>query len=242
MTLLAAYVKAATSELVRYPAYSIPTLAFPVLIFSVIALSSADVDPVVVTAGFAAIAVLGVTFFQFGVGISAERASPWEAYLRTLPATIRVRFAARLFSALLFAATSVSLVVVTAVAATSFSLSPARWVAFLAALLIGSVPFALLGIALGYLAPPKAALPIANLLFLPLAFVGGLWGPTQNLPGAIAAVSPYLPTRQWGDLLRAATGEEPFRVSSAVGLAAYAIAFALLAAWGFRHDEGERYR
>ena len=30
-------------------------------------------------------AVIGVAFFQFGVGIAVDRASPWEAYLRTLP-------------------------------------------------------------------------------------------------------------------------------------------------------------
>ena len=31
-------------------------------------------------ASFAAYAVLGIAFFQFGVGIAAEREEPWESY------------------------------------------------------------------------------------------------------------------------------------------------------------------
>ena len=242
MRLLFAYVKAGTFELVRYPAYSVPTVAFPTLLFVLFALPSADADPAVVTAAFAAIAVLGVTFFQFGVGIALERASPWEAYLRTLPATTRVRFGARLVSALAFAATSVSVLLATALATTSLTLPPGRWAAFAAVLLLGSVPFALLGIALGYWARPKAALPLANLLFLPLSFLGGLWGGASHLPDAVEHISPLLPTRQWGDLLWAATARTPFRLSAVAGLTVYAVVFGLLAVWGYRRDEGERYR
>ena len=51
----------------------------------------------------------------------------------------------------------------------------ARWACLAVALAAGTVPFACLGFALGYWAPPKAALPIANLLYLVLAYAGGLW-------------------------------------------------------------------
>ena len=43
-----------------------------------------------------------------------------------------------------------------------------RAVAVLVGLVLGGVPFALLGIAFGYWTPPRAALPIANLAFVPL--------------------------------------------------------------------------
>ena len=72
------------------------------------------------------------------------------------------------------------------------------------ALLVGTVPFAFLGIALGYWAPAEAALPIANLLYLVLAYAGGLWIRPSGLPAAVAAVSPYLPTRALSDALVAA--------------------------------------
>src|SRR5262249_17917878 len=153
---------------------------------------------------FAGFAVIGVAFFQFGVGIAADRASPWEAYLRTLPAGPGVRLAARLLSAAVFAIATAVVLVVAAVAARGACLSAVRWAGLATALLLGIVPFAFLGIALGYWAPAKAALPLANLLYLTLAYVGGLWFRPSRLPGSFREVSRLLPTRALSDGLLAA--------------------------------------
>ena len=106
-------------------------------------------------ATFAGFAVIGVAFFQFGVGIAVDRASPWESYLRTLPVGPLVRLAARLVSAALFALAA-------AAAARRDGRRDVRRVAgglVLAGLRAraraGTVPFACLGFALGYWAPPQ---------------------------------------------------------------------------------------
>jgi ABC-2 type transport system permease protein len=241
MRLAALYVRAATVELLRYPAFSVPTVAFPTLVFAVASASLEPREAEVLMGAFVIMAVLGVTFFQFGVGISVERASPWESFVRTLPVTVRLRLAARVASALVFASLSASLVVLVALATTSTSLTAGAWFAFAAAVLLGGIPFALLGIALGYLTPPRGALPIANLLFLPLAYLGALWGGPDHLPDAVARVSPYLPTRQWGEIVWAASAGERWPLGAVAGLAAYTVAFGLVAGWGYRRDEGERY-
>ena len=241
MKLLSAHVKAQTVELLRFPAYSVPTLAFPTLLFLLFA-APADAEHEVAVSGFAAIAVLGVVFFQFGVGIAAERANPWEAFLRTLPLAPRTRIAARLVSALLFATASVLVLLVAAVAAMDLDRSAVGWTRFAAALAVGAVPFALFGIALGYLVPARAALPTANLLFLPLSFLGGLWGGAEHVPEALRSVGRVLPTRLWGELLGSGGGPAAWRAPEVLGLAAYATAFALIAAWAYRRDVGERYR
>lgn len=242
MNVLAAHVRAQTIELLRFPAYSVPTLAFPTLLFLLFAAPSATADAEIALAGFAAIAVLAVAFFQFGVGIAAERANPWESFLRVLPVAPRTRILARLVSALLFALASVLVLVGAAVAATDIRRSPSAWAEFGLALTAGAVPFGLFGIALGYLLPARAALPVANLLFLPLSFIGGLWGGAEHLPDALRPVSRILPTRQWGELLGAGTGEASWDAESLLGLAAWSAVFAALAGWAYRRDEGERYR
>ena len=100
------HARASTLELLRYPTFSVPTLAFPALFFLLFVAprSDPDVDPTLLLASFTGFAVLGVSFFQFGVGIAAERESPWEQFVRTLPVRVRVRFAARVLSAALFGA------------------------------------------------------------------------------------------------------------------------------------------
>ena len=193
-------------------------------------------------ASYAAFAVLGVAFFQFGVGIAAERASPWQTFLRILPVSPAARFAARIVSALAFGLASATLVIAAALVTSDVSLTPSRWLALTTALLAGSMPFALLGTAIGYWTSPRGALPLANLLFLALAYAGGLLAGRQHVPQAVQTIADILPTRLWGELLAASIGLGSWRARDALGLGAYAAAFALLAAWGYRRDEGERFR
>jgi len=244
MRLLLLHARASTVELLRYPTFSVPTLAFPALFFVLFVAprSDRDADPTLLLAGFAGFAVLGVSFFQFGVGIAAERESPWERFLRTLPVRLRVRLAARVASGAVFGLVSAALVAGTAVATTDASLPMLRWVALAAALAVGAVPFALLGIALGYWSSPRSALPTANVLYLVLAFLGALWTTPEHLPGSVARLSPLVPTRQFGNVLWGAAEGHLWRPVDWSLLAAWSVVFAGLAAWGYRRDEGRRYR
>ena len=170
-------------------------------------------------ATFAGFAVIGVAFFQFGVGIAIDRASPWEAYLRTLPVGPAVRLAARLVSAAVFACAAAALLVVDSRRhdrrlAPGGALGRARP----SRLLAGVVPFAFLGIALGYWAPAKGALPIANLLYLVLAYAGGLWILPSRPSGGRRRRSPgFLPTRALSDALVAAARGAPRRLAAVAG-------------------------
>lgn len=244
MKLVLLHARAATLELIRYPTFSVPTLAFPALFFLVFVApqSDRDADPTLLLASFAGFAILGVAFFQFGVGIAAERESAWERFVRTLPIRLRVRFAARVISAGLFGLLSAALVVAAALATTDAALSSLRWLALAAALAGGALPFALLGIALGYWVSPRSALPTANVLYLVLAFLGGLWTTPAHVPDSVAGLSPLVPTRQFGNVLWGATSGHLWRPRDWLLLVAWSVVFAVLAAWGYRRDEGRRYR
>ena len=242
MRLMLAHARAITLELARYPAYVVPTLLLPTFFFLFFAAPGGAADASVRMATFAGFAAIGVAFFQFGVGIAVERVSPWETFLRTLPIGSGARLGARLLSAGVFAIAAAGLLLVVAVLVTPASLSAPRWIGLVTALLAGTVPFALLGIALGYWAPPRGALPIANLLYLSLSYGGGLWMRPDRLPGAVARVSRFLPTRALAEALIATvagTGID-WRAWSVLG--AFACLFAGLATWGYRRDEGQRYR
>jgi ABC-2 type transport system permease protein len=235
------HTRAATTELLRYPSFSVPTMLFPTVLFLAWG-THTGMPPNLALASYAAFAVLGVAFFQFGVGIAAERASPWHLFLRTLPVSAAVRFAARTASALVFALGSSALLVAVALATTSITLGPGAWAEFVAALLTGALPFSLLGIAIGYWLTPRGALPVANILFLGLAYLGGLLAGAGDVPTELDRLSAVLPTRLWGELLAASVGFGAWRLGAVLGLAAYGTAFALLGAWGYRRDEGERFR
>jgi ABC-2 type transport system permease protein len=233
-----------TRMLARYPSFVVPTLFFPSLFFLIFVVPAADrIDQAnELLASFVGFAFLGVAFFQFGVGMAIELASPWDLYLRTLPLSLRSRLAGRTLSALVFAAASGALVIAVALVLTNASLTPRQWLELGAALLGGSIPFALLGISIGYLVSPKGALPVANVLFLALGYLGGLWTGAERLPAVAGEVSPLLPTRQWLDTLTAAVTTAPPPLAQWLALAGWTVAFALLAAVAYRRDEGVRYR
>lgn len=242
MRLALLHARAATLELLRYPSFSVPTLALPAVFFAFFALPRAHSQAALLLASFAAYAVLSVAFFQFGVGIAADRTRPWEEFVRTLPVGAASRLAGRMLSALVFAAAAVAVVVAVALPTTQPSLDAREWLGLALALAAGSVPFTLLGIALGYWLPPKAALPAANVLYLSLAYAGGLWTGPTGLPHAVDEIGRVLPTRQWGEVLWAATRPGSWQATPWLVLAGYTAGFALLAAWGYRRDEGRRYR
>jgi ABC-2 type transport system permease protein len=241
--LVRVYVRASRLELLRHPAFSVPSLAFPAMFFLFFVAPRAGRDDAdFFLASYAGFAVLGIAFFQFGVGLAGERASPWEVYLRTLPAPTLVRLFGRVLSALEFALAAVLLVAVAAVATTEVGLAPVRWLELAVTLALGAIPFGLLGIAIGYWASPKAALPLANVLYLGLSYAGGLWTRPGDLPDAIASFSPYLPTRQYAEALWNAVLGRPWSGAHWLYLTLYALAFAALAFAGYRRDEGQRYR
>lgn len=242
MKLALAHARAETVQLVRYPAYSLPTLAFPALLMLVLGRGLERGEPERLLAGFAATALLTVAFFQFGVGIATSRTTPWETYLRTLPASPLSRLGGRILSALAFGCGTV--LVVTLVGTTVFGAAMPVWrfLALAVALLLGSIPFALLGIAFGYWLPPRAALPLANLVVLPLVVGGALWARPEDVPHRADLASQLLPTRSWMEVLDSvATGDHPLPLHHVAALAAWSCVFLALALWGYRRDEGEHF-
>jgi ABC-2 type transport system permease protein len=244
MKLIWVHLKASVIELMRIPMFTVPTLAFPALLFLFFGVTNAHTveSANYFMASYAVFAMLGIALFQFGVNIANDRTSPWEDYLHILPVAPSIRFTARILSSLAFALPAIGLVIALALLFTPVHLTPVAWLAFAASLLMGSIPITLFGIAIGYWASPKAAFPVANLCYLLFSFAGGLWMPPAFLPSIVAAFSPYLPIRQYGDLVWSTVLGQPWQITSCLGLLAYTLIFGALAAWGYRRDEGLRYR
>ncbi len=191
---------------------------------------------------FSAYAMLGVVLFQFAVGIAQERGTPWSAYLRVLPAPVWVGFFSRILSGLFFAALAVLGVLWTSLQYTPVELTTSRLLPFFFTLFAGSLPFAMIGIVVGLSCKAHSALPVANLIYLPLSFAGGLWVPPNVLPQVVQDISPYLPTRMYGELVWSALLQKEIENRYLAGLAMYLLIFLLLAIFLFKQEEERNYR
>ncbi len=241
--LLVEHYRATVLGLFRTPAYSASTIVIPSVVFLFLGTSFAATreEANLALGSIGVFAVLGIAFFQFGVGIANERTSPWESFARFLPAPTGTRIAARVLAGVTFTGAALGLLACVAWLSTDAGMDPDRWAALILSLLFGALPMSLLGIAIGYWCDPRAALPVANILNLALAFGGGLFFRPEFMPGFLDGISRLLPSRHMGELAWAAVLGVPWPTETVLWLAGYTVAFAVLAVWGYRRDEGTRY-
>jgi ABC-2 type transport system permease protein len=237
-------------KLRRLPAYAIPTIAFPVafyLLFGV-AMSGSRItggrdiaDSLLATYG--AFGVIGAGLFAFGVGVSVERAQGWLLLKRASPMSPGVYLFGKAAASMAFAAVIVAILGACAAAFGDVRLASGQWFLLFVALVLGTIPFCAIGLALGYLAGPNSAPAIVNLVHLPTALAAGLWVPIEMLPAAMRAVSPWLPHYHLGQLALHIT-----RNAADAHVAQHLLALAVwtgvgfaAATWAYRRDEGALY-
>ncbi len=231
-------------ELFRQPMYIVSTILFPSMFFWFFGIPNAQAPGAIqlLMSSFACFAILSVVLFQFAVGISQEKDSSWYYYLRSLPYPKGLLLSSRVLSGLLFSLFGVVGVVVTALLFSDLYLADIQWPQFFLRVYLGAIPFALMGICLGLAANSRSVLPLANLIYLPLSFAGGLWMPPQILPTAVQKISPYLPTRMYGEMVWALVLKKSIEEKYIWGLGLYALTFLILALILYRKEEERSFR
>ena len=226
---LSAETKLTLRILFRQPGFWVPTVLFPAMLYAFFgANSGGGAWASHAMASFAVYAVLGVGFFQFGVSVAQDRASPFATWQRSLPGPAGFLWLARILASVIFVAIAVALVVAVSLAMTDISLPAMAWARLAAVCLMATVAATIMGIALGSVASARAAVPLANLIYLPLAYLGGLWVPPMVMPGAINAISVWTPTRAMNELAWAAIEGRAWAAQDLGLLAAWTLAAAAL--------------
>ncbi len=232
------------TETFRIPIAIIGSAFFPAasMVFFVIPFVGSDpVYATYATASMITFSVMTTNLFQYGVGVAEDRTQPWDPYTRTLPAGPGPRFAGRILAGLVLTAVSLIPVVLIAALFTAATVTPTALLASIGATALVAVPFTLMGLGIGYSLPPKAAIVVAQVLFIPLAFGGGLMTAPGAAPGFVETIAPYLPTGGAARLMWAAVGDFPFDPASFIALILWSVAFGGLAISAYRRDEGRRF-
>jgi ABC-2 type transport system permease protein len=180
--------------------------------------------------------------FNFGVTVAIDRGQRVDRLVRVGPVPPLVYLAARAVTALIFAVLALAALYAYAWLVAGVRMELSTWLALGAGLLVGGLPFIALGFAIAYLTGPNAAVAVANITYLTLAFASGLFIPYEQLPEFVRAVSIYLPTYHYAQLAWGTVGVpvEPVLTSFA-WLAGYAVVLFGVAAWAYRREEGRTF-
>jgi ABC-2 type transport system permease protein len=234
-------------ETVRIPIAVLGNVLFPSLsmFFFVVPQESVAGNPLYATvavAGLGLFAVCSASLFTYGLGVAEDRQLPFYPFLRSLPAGPGPQMVARVLNGGIFSLFGLLPLILIGWLFTAATLDGAQLLAGIGTILLVSVPFVLLGMAIGYKLSAKAALPVVQVILFPLAFAGGLFLPPQMFPAWLDAISMATPTRAGRDLLvQATTGAEAYALALPV-LAGWTVLFAVLAVLSYRSDEGRRFR
>ncbi|MFI7642063.1 ABC transporter permease [Nonomuraea sp. NPDC049400] len=243
-SLVLAHTRYLMLEQIRVPISILASAFFPAVSMLAFVVPFAGGDPAAATTATASLMFFGAmsgALIGLAISVAQDREQPWNPYLRTLPAGPFPRFAGRILTTVAVMLVSVIPVLLLAAFFTQATITPPRLLLGLVALVVGGIPFMLLGLLIGFLLSSKGAIAVSQILFFPLAVVGGLLLPPSVLPGFIEVISPYTPARGAAELLWAMTaGHSPDPVAL-VMLAVWTVALALAAGWAYRRDEGRRF-
>lgn len=227
---------------IRNRMYLLFTIGFPLVFYVVFSHLGVTDGSVAGTSGNAysmvSMAAFGAVSAAVFIGgrISTERRIGWTRQLRMMAVPGRRYLGIKVATALLTTFPCLLLVFLAGALTNGVRLPALHWVELLGLLLVGVLPFAALGVAIGYLVIGDAAQPLAAGIYMMLSLLGGLWFPADLMPVWMRDFAHTLPTYNFADLgWRTLSGQA--QNISGIGILAYwGLLFAVLALVLYRRD------
>jgi ABC-2 type transport system permease protein len=232
-----AYLQETRSEILRYlrnPGFMLPMLAFSTVFYAMFGIVLNHGNPGAeryLLASYATFGVIGPGLFGFGVSLGAERENGLLTLKRALPMPPLAYLLGKMAMAMLMAGIVMVVLLSLGLFVARVPLSASQVVAMLATGVSGVLPFCALGLLVGTLVKGQAAPGMVNLVYLPMAFLSGLWMPLSMLPKVLGRLAPVWPSWHLNALMQDAAGMQHGVVAThLLALGGFTAAFLLLAA------------
>lgn len=247
------YLKEAKYEFLknlRLRMYTASVLSFPIMfyvLFGLVLNSKESIGatrvPTYLIATYGTFGVMGASLFGTAAGLASDRGLGWLEVKRASPMPPFAYFAAKVVTSMIFSAIIVTLLFALGFSLGGVRLQTAETAKLLGTLVVGSLPFSALGLALGYFTGPNSAPATINLIYLPMSFCSGLWVPFMFLPKIVKQIALALPPYHLSQLALGIVGAGSHE-SNAIHwevLAAFTMICLGIARVGFQRDQEKMY-
>lgn len=191
----------------RIKAFSLSVLGFPIMFYLLFGVSNRRTDyAVYLMASYGCMGVVSAALFGIGMGISMERAQGWLELKQASPMPRLAYLAAKIVNAAVFALIIEIVLIVLALTLGGAHVTAIQAARLIGVVLLGSVPFAAMGLLVSVLVPANSAPGIINLIYLPMSFASGFWMPVTMLPHWLQTIAPALPTYHLAQLALSVIG------------------------------------
>jgi len=196
-----AYLAEATFETRRHlraPAFAAPFLIIPVALYVFFTSLGGDPSqapkpelqmPIRMFTGFSIMGVMGPALFAFGMALAVDRDFGLLRLKRALPMPPMAYMLGKMVMAALFSAL-VMVSITTAALVKGLNLSVAQFLAVAAIGVVGTLPFAAIGLFIGAKVSGRTAPAWVNLAYIPMTYLSGLFFPVPEAIRGLALVSP----------------------------------------------------
>lgn len=225
---------------VRNFRFLIFSLAFPLILFFSIAGAHRNAMlggisfPLYFMTGMAAWGTM-VAIISSGARIAAERQIGWTRQMRITPLSVRTYFSVKVLGGYLMSLLTMAALFV-AGTALGVRLSAREWLTMTALILIGLIPFAILGILFGHLMKVDSLGPALGGVTTLFALLGGAWGPLAT-GGLFLKIVKCIPSYWLVQAAKSAlnpTGWPP--AESWIVIAAWSVVLGRLAVFVYQRD------
>jgi ABC-2 type transport system permease protein len=124
-----------------------------------------------------------------GGSIAVERGIGWNRQLRLTPLPPPAYILTKVVLSVLLALPPLLITWVIGAATLDVRLSTKTWLLVTLGAWLGAIPFAALGLVIGYVAKPDSVQQISGLLFMLLAAFGGIWVPVEQMPSLMRRIA-----------------------------------------------------
>ena len=181
----------------RAPAFAIPFLLLPIVIYVLIgvfligSMSNGNTRiAVTMFVNFATFGVMGPGMFGFGMFVATEREQGLLTLKRALPMPPTAYLLAKMLMTMLFATIVMLTLIAAALTVGHLRITAGQFLLVALIEILGSLAFCSIGFFIGTRASGKSAPAFVNLAYLPMMHLGGLFYPLPKSAQPIEFISP----------------------------------------------------
>jgi len=195
--------------------------------------------------GISAIAYVMVSMAMFGSMsaamssggvIAAERDGGWNRTLRLTPLKPQAYVTSKVILSLLLAIPPLLVVFAFGMTFGHVHLSATQWMTVALVSWLGALPFAAIGLVIGYVAKPDSVQPITGLTTMLIAAFGGLWLPVDQMPSLMKHIAELTPAYWTGLSSRSALSQSGLDLHAVAVVLAWTAILGFIALRRFRAD------
>ncbi|HEV2469054.1 MAG TPA: ABC transporter permease [Candidatus Sulfotelmatobacter sp.] len=247
------YLKEAKYEFMknlRLRVYTASVLSFPIMFYVLfgLVLNSKNAIagtrvPTYLIATHGTFGVMGASLFATAAGLASDRGLGWLQVKRASPMPPFAYFVAKIVTSMIFSAIIVLGLFALGIGFGGVRMPVWQFLELFGTLVLGSLPFSAMGLALGYFTGPNSAPSTINLIYLPMSFCSGLWVPFMFLPKFVKQIALALPPYHLSQLALGTVGAGSHESAATHWevLVAFTMICLGVARIGFQRDQEKMY-